>query len=187
MWWSHVCMYYSLYINMVLVDNISNHKEANHTDGLLCWNCSWELVFKLLWLRGRCDWLKVVLISSQGWCKACRARLNASNPGCFTENNPGTAASAPGSCAGADFKETAGPKFSPKPSSCLQTVKQRCAGRHVAQNDLYRYVEWEMTRKSSYSQRSFILISLGYSHFSHFPRDNSPKSAQNRKNGHLKG
>lgn len=34
--------------------------------------------------------------------------LNASNPGCFTENNPGTAASVPGSCAGADFKETAG-------------------------------------------------------------------------------
>lgn len=36
--------------------------------------------------------------------------LNASNPGCFTENNPGTAASVPGSCAGADFKETAGPE-----------------------------------------------------------------------------
>lgn len=34
--------------------------------------------------------------------------LNASNLGCFTENNPGTAASVPGSCAGADFKETAG-------------------------------------------------------------------------------
>lgn len=39
--------------------------------------------------------------------------LNASNPGCFTENNPGTAASVPGSCAGADFKETAGPESLP--------------------------------------------------------------------------
>lgn len=86
-------------------------KERNR---LVCWNCSSghqrvRARFKLVWLRGRCDWLKMVLISSQGWCKACRARLNASNPVCFTENNPGTAASAPGSCAGAAFKETEGP------------------------------------------------------------------------------
>lgn len=67
--------------------------------------------FKLVWLRDRWDRLKMALISSQGWCKACRARLNASNPVCSTENNPGTAASAPGSCAGAAFKETEGPKF----------------------------------------------------------------------------
>lgn len=90
---------------------LKHDKEAQRRRWL-GWNCWWNSVearFKLVWLRSRCDWPKMVLISSQGWCKTCRARLNASNPGCFTENNPGTAASAPGSCAGAAFKETEAP------------------------------------------------------------------------------
>lgn len=45
--------------------------------------------------------------------------LNASNPGCFTENNPGTAASGPGSCAGAGFKETAGSESPPRTTPVL--------------------------------------------------------------------
>lgn len=112
--------------NMVLLLSKMSlaEKESN------CWNCSSghqrvRARFKLIWLRGRCDWLKMVLISSQGWCKACRARLNASNPVCFTENNPGTAASAPGSCAGAAFKETEGPEvlmFTPSVQRWSQTL-----------------------------------------------------------------
>lgn len=115
----HVLQCLCLWIWCSLIILASIRRQITERDGSLCWNCSCSDTrarFKLVWLRGRCDWLKMVLISSQGWCKTCRARLNASNPGCFTENNPGTAASAPGSCAGAAFKETAGPKISPKPS-----------------------------------------------------------------------
>lgn len=174
-------------MSMVLVGNINSRcvicqprRQITHM-GCCVKNRSWERVYKLVWLRARCHWLKLVLISSRGWCKACRARLNASNPGCFTENNPGTAASAPGSCAGAGFKETAGPKLSPKPSSCLQSVnsgapadmqlKSMCVsvcGKLRKENPLihirgFSWFRWD------------IPISVI------FPRDNKSKSAQNRK------
>lgn len=194
-WWNQVCMLcFSASVNMVMVDNIGSLKEANHRDRererwvAVLGNCSCGDVrarFKLVWLRGRCDWLKMVLISSQGWCKACRARLNASNPDCFTENNPGTAASAPGSCAGAAFKETAGPNVSKR--FLVFTLSVHSSAQTAPEPDLvtcFRLM-WEDERwgkkKNTYSWRSSILTSVGYSHFSHFPRENSPESPQNRK------
>lgn len=176
-------------MSMVLADNIISRcvicqprRQITHMG--CCVETARENAF-LSWSdwRARCHWLKMVLISSREWCKACWARLNASNPGRFTENNPGTAASAPGSCAGAGFKETAGPKISPKPSSCLQSVNSGApadmqlesmsvslCGKMRKENPLihnggFSWFHWEIP--------IFVI----------FPRDNKSKPAQNRKLG----